>query len=105
MQIGAIQVLWKKEDDFYFCTWNVKCLFLLNKIEISFPNIPFVIHPVNHGPGIPVSFLPNTLKNNFDDLDSLSKCEIKDNLDEIHVPNINEPEICTETELNYFVSD
>lgn len=50
-----------------------------------------MLRPVNHGSGIPFLSPPDNLENLFDDLDTVSKCKIGDEINEVYDLNSNEP--------------
>ena len=50
------------EDDCYFCTVKVKGYNAKTRKGIIYPNIPFAIRPIPHGPEVPIPFPPDVLK-------------------------------------------
>jgi hypothetical protein len=54
----GVPVIWREQknhsDDCYFCFRDVKGYNSQNKIVILYPNLPSVLHPVAHGPAVPV---------------------------------------------------
>ena len=47
----------------YFCSCNVQGFNLKNKKDISYPYIQSAIHPIPHGPAVPIPSPPDSLDN------------------------------------------
>ncbi|GBN76745.1 hypothetical protein AVEN_170244-1, partial [Araneus ventricosus] len=77
---------------------------LKNKKQISYHNIPSVIRPLPHEPGIPVPSPPDTVENIFYS-NAEYDCEIDGDVDEVHDSISDEPKLFIQSELNDLVRD
>ncbi|GFV78887.1 uncharacterized protein TNCV_4079871 [Trichonephila clavipes] len=77
---------------------------LKNKKYISYPTILLsAIHPIPHGPDLPIPSPPDTLDNILDDLDQISY--ISSDSDDGYDPGTNDPELFSQSDLNDLVRD
>ncbi|GFW48122.1 hypothetical protein TNCV_3076621 [Trichonephila clavipes] len=78
--------------------------FKKNRKDISYPTIiRSAIHPVPHGPDLPIPSPPDTLDNILDDLDQIS--HISSDSDDGYDPGTNDPELFSQSDLNDLVRD
>lgn len=102
----GVPMIWREPrnhiDDCYFCLTNVEGYNLKNKKEISYPNLPSAIRPVNHGPDVPVPTQPSSLDDmaTFYDTDNVGSSS-----GEEFCGYNNEPQLFTQPELNDLVRD
>ncbi|GFV59594.1 uncharacterized protein TNCV_4259871 [Trichonephila clavipes] len=72
--------------------------------DISYPTIiRSAIHPVPHGPDLPIPSPLDTLDNILDDLDQIS--HISSDSDDGYDPGTNNPELLFQSDLNDLVRD
>jgi hypothetical protein len=87
-------------DDCYFCSYNVQGYNSKTRKENFYPNLPSAIHPVPHGPGIPVP--PEILEDTHVDSD---KEDTDSDQDFQCDPCSTEPKLFSQRELNDVVRD
>ncbi|GFW58762.1 uncharacterized protein TNCV_379451 [Trichonephila clavipes] len=89
----AVPMIWREpknhSDDCYFCSCSVQGFNLKNRKDISYPTIiRSTIHPVPHGPDLPVPSPPDTLDNILDQISHISS-----DSDDGYDPGTNDPEL------------
>ncbi|GFS60196.1 uncharacterized protein TNCV_2827041 [Trichonephila clavipes] len=99
----AVPMIWREpkyhSDDCYFCSCSVQGFNLKSRKDISYPTIiRLAIHPVPHGPDLPIPSPPDTLDNILEDLDQIS--HISSDSDDGYDPGTNDPELFSQSDLN-----
>ena len=90
----------------YFCSCVVTGFNVKNKHKIQYPNLPRVIRPIPHGPGVPIALPPRVLETVEDcvSVESLSYSQLTDCL-EHEYGNDWQPKSFNQAELNDLVRD
>ena len=78
----------------------VQGLHLINKQDISFPNIQSAIHPVPHGPEVPIPSPPDSLDDIHDDHEPLAQQGDSKEDSECYDPSTTDPIPFSQSELN-----
>ncbi|GFV64744.1 hypothetical protein TNCV_3275151 [Trichonephila clavipes] len=91
--------IWTSRLDYIRASRGMQGFNLKNQKYISYPTIiRSAIHPVPHGPDLPIPSPPDTLDNISDDLDQIS--HISSDSDDGYDPGTNDPELFSQSDLN-----
>ncbi|GBN18850.1 hypothetical protein AVEN_188287-1 [Araneus ventricosus] len=100
----GIPMIWRKpsnhSDDCYFCSINVHGFNAKNRKGIVYPHIPSAMHPVPHGPGIPIPKPREKLKDISSDSEEEDDGSDDDDFD---AAGSNDPQLFSQSELNDLV--
>ena len=62
----GIPVVWREPKghgkEYYFCSCVVDWYNVKNKHNIQYPNLPWAVRPISHGPGVPIPLPPRVLE-------------------------------------------